>query len=133
MTTLPFAGLLRQELDAHVAALGRRRLATPTVYVGAPGGESVQVAATDLPGRHLGWRADLLERALDGLEAPYCAWITRSGTLEPTDDDRAWCAAARVAFARHGIDLPAFPVLCRSGWTDLLTGGSVSFYRIRKR
>ena len=130
---LPFAALLRRELDEHVAALGRRRTAVRTVYVGAPGVDRVQVATDGLAPDQIGWRADLLERAIDGAAEPVCAWITRSGELVPGDDDQAWCAAAHLAFARHGLTLPGFYVLNRTGWHELVSGQVVTFYRVRRR
>lgn len=130
---LPYAALLRRELERYVAALGRRRWVPPDVHVGVPGGVRVTVAGVGLAGRDVGWRADLLERAIDGVELVPRAWITRCGTLEPTDDDLAWCAGARLAFARHGLELPAFHVLTRYGWRDLLGAEVVTFHRVRRR
>lgn len=129
---LPLAGLLRHELDEYVATLGRRRTVPTVVHVGRLGGARVTVAADDV-GEDPGWRADLVERALEGAEHPQRAWLTRAGELDPRDDDHAWCAAAGVAFARHGLELPGFHVLTRYGWRDLVSGEAVTFHRIRRR
>lgn len=131
--SLPLAALLRRELDEYVGSLGRRRAAVPAVHVGLPGVERVSVGADPLTRREVCWRADLLDRALEGVEQPVTAWITRAGSLEPTDDDQAWCGAATMAFARHGLRLPHFHVLNRYGWRELIGGDVVTFYRIRNR
>lgn len=135
MTTpaLPFAALLRRELDEYVASLGRRRAAPPVVYVGRPGLERVAVHTGPLRRQEIGWRADLVERAIEGADEPVCAWLTRCGDLAPTDDDQAWCGAAGMAFARHGLALPRFHVLNRYGWRELIGGEVVAFHRIRRR
>lgn len=133
MSSPPFAALLRRELDQHVAALGRRRVSPPVVYVGRLGLDRVAVHTDPLGAREVGWRADLVGRAIEGAEEPVSAWLTRCGDLEPTDDDQAWCGAAVMAFARHGLALPRFHVLNRYGWRELLGGEVVTFYRIRSR
>lgn len=78
-------------------------------------------------------RADLLERAIDGLleTEGVCAWLTRGGELDLADADAEWCAAARTAFARHGLALPGFFVLNRRGWVDLLSGERREWSRVR--
>lgn len=133
-TPLPLAGMLREELGLFVARIGIRRRLVPRLYVGAPGAERLAVpdyAGTDA--RDAGWRADLVERAVAGVERPVCGWITRSGHLTPSDHDLAWAGAALVAFARHGLELPGFFVLNRHGWRDVLSGEEVSYHRIRQR
>lgn len=129
----PFAASLRRELEAYVASLGRRRAHPPVVYVGRMGLDRVRVSTGPLPRREVGWRADLVERAIQGAQDPDCAWVTRYGDLDPTEDDRAWCAATTMAFARHGLVSRGFYVLNRYGWHELLAGELVRFYRIRRR
>ena len=132
---LPLAGRLRQELSDFVAAAGTRRSLPTLVHVGRPGGERITV-----PHDHsfdAGLRADLLERALTGLDAVTGArpvpWVTRSGDLTPGDADFAWFAAAREAFGRHGLDLPGFFVISRHGWLNLADDDVVRWRRVRPR
>lgn len=136
MTTapLPLAGMLRAELEHFVATIGSRRNVPPRLYVGQPGMERLPVttAVGDGPGE-AGWRADVLERAVAGVDSPVCSWLTRSGALQPGDHDLAWCGAALTAFARHGLELPGFYVVNRHGWVDVLTGETVCYHRIRRR
>lgn len=130
---LPLAALVRAELQAYVGGLGRRRAAGAVVYVGRLAGPRAEVSDAGLTGRETTWRADLLERAIDGVEDPVHAWLTRCGDPTPNPADLAWCAAARIAFARHGLALPAFHLLTRYGWRDLLSGEAVTFSRVRNR
>lgn len=131
---LPLAGQVRAELDRFVAAIGPRRTLVPRLYVGAPGGERIRIPDEAGTGpREAGWRADLVERGVSGVDRPVCGWITRSGDLAPSDHDIAWCGATRDAFARHGLALPGFFVLNRHGWADILSGDRVHYHRIRRR
>jgi len=133
--SLPLAGQLRTELCGFVTSAGTRRKLPVTFHVGTPGGGRISLphdATFDA-----GLRADLVERALDGLdgraaERP-CPWVTRSGDLCPTDGDFAWFAAAREAFGRHGAPLPGFFVLTRYGWLNLANDELLRWRRIRPR
>ncbi len=118
-----------RELRAFVAAAGTTRALPTTVHVGHPGGEHVALA--DVAGA--GLRADLVTRALDGLLVldGACAWLTRGGRPGIGDVDAEWWAAARHGFARHGLVLPAFVVLTRTTWQDLVTGERRSWSRVR--
>jgi hypothetical protein len=133
------------ELRRFVRAAGRRRALSMTAYAGVPAGPC---AALDTPAptstvhgpdRHLGpdhtLRSDLVLRALEGVPdlAGTCAWVTRSGRLEPRDLDRAWLAAARTGFARLGLQLPAFFVLNRQGWHELIGARRREWSRVRPR
>jgi len=125
------AGLLRLALTEHVTAAGTRRALPTLVHVGTPGGEEVVVP--DEPGLDPGLRADLLERAIDGLElqTPPIAWLTRVGVLSPGDADLAWFSATREAFARHSLVLPGFFVMTRYGWLNLANDESIRWSRVR--
>jgi hypothetical protein len=80
-----------------------------------------------------GVRADLVTRALDGLADPTpLAWLTRTGSLDPTDVDAAWCAAVLTGHARHGLPVAGFYVVTRAGWTDLTTGERHEWSRVRQ-
>ncbi|HET7683175.1 MAG TPA: hypothetical protein VFK34_05875 [Marmoricola sp.] len=131
---LPLAGMARAELDRFVAAIGRRRTLVPHVYVGEPGAERVLVSTEPtVDPQETCWRADLVERAVEGAERAVCGWITRSGELRAGDHDLAWWAACRSGFERHGLALPAFFLMNRHGWLDLVSGAEVHYHRIRRR
>lgn len=127
------AAAIHVELRAFVAAAGNRRSLPITCHVGHPGGQQAWFAHD--AGARTSLRTDLVERAIDGLldTNQACAWVTRSGELDLADADAEWFAAARSAFARHGLRLPAFFVLNRNGWTDLLTGERRTWSRVRTR
>jgi hypothetical protein len=119
---------LTGEQRAFVAAAGTRRALPTTCHVGHPGGERVA-----LPAEPVALRADLVERALDGLRDldGACAWLTRGGDLGSTDADLEWFAAARHGFGRHGLDLRAFVVMNRRAWVDLVSGERREWHRVR--
>ena len=127
---------IETELRAFVAAAGSRRALPLTAYAGVPGGER-----SDFPGAihgavgDDGLRADLVERALDGIEdlAGACVWVSRPGPFVPGDLEVAWRRAAHEGFARHGLVLPAYVVLNRYGWHDLVSGRERTWYRVRPR
>jgi hypothetical protein len=131
--SLPLAGQLRAALCAFVTAAGTRRKLPVTFHVGTPGGDQVSLA--DDPCFDAGLRADLVERAIDGLdglagERP-CPWVTRSGDLSPTDADFAWFSASREAFGRHDLSLPGFFVVTRYGWLNLANEDVIRWRRVR--
>lgn len=127
---IPSADHLRRAVWDFARAAGRRRALPLTVHVGHPAGARTQIA-------ELSWydpaaRADLITRALDGLDEPApFVWLTRSGELSATDIDQAWCTAALTAFARHQRPLPGVYLVTRFGWSDLLTGRHRVWGRVR--
>jgi hypothetical protein len=127
------AAAIHAELRSFVRSAGTRRSLPPTCHVGHPDGEQAGWPhdVTDDPSL----QADLVERAIDGLLLAdgACAWVTRSGGLEISDADAEWFAAARIGFGRHGVPLPAFFVLNRSGWLDLVSGERRQWSRVRNR
>ncbi len=127
------AAAIKGELCEFVAAAGTRRQLETTCHVGHPGGDRTRFRHIDLDDAAL--RADLVERAIDGLQttAGACAWVTRGGELGLVDADAEWFAASRAAFARHGLPLPGFFVLNRRGWVDLVSGEQRQWSRIRNR
>lgn len=128
------ATAIHAELRTFVATAGTRRSLATTCHVGHPGGESRRWLHGG-PRDDASMRADLVERALDGLAVTEgaCGWLTRGGDLELVDADAEWFAACRTAFARHGVPLPAFFVLNRTGWLDLVTGERRQWTRVRSR
>jgi hypothetical protein len=130
---LPLAGQLRAALCDFVASAGARRRLPTLFHVGTPGGDRIT-----LPHEltfDSGLRADLVERALDGLEGRAAErpvpWLTRTGDLAPTDADLAWFSAARDGFGRHGLELPGFFVVTRHGWFNLANEDVVRWRRVR--
>jgi hypothetical protein len=125
------AGLLRLALTEHVTAAGTRRSLPTLMHVGTPGVE--QVVLAEEPSLDPGLRADLMERALDGLELqrPPIPWLTRNGELTPGDADLAWFAATREGYGRHSLTLPGFFVMTRYGWLNLATDEVIRWSRIR--
>jgi hypothetical protein len=126
------AAAVRAELRAFVVAAGTRRSLPTTCHVGHPGGEHsrwVHGGRSDDPAM----RADLVERAIDGLASTdgACGWLTRGGGLDLADADAEWFAAVRSGFARHGLTLPAFFVLNRTAWVDLVSGERRTWTRVR--
>ncbi len=122
------------ELRQFVRAAGRRRLLPLKAYVGVPGGART---ALDDDVRDPVLRADLVERGIDAVgpgvaeSQRTCAWVTRADGLEPETRDLEWLVAAHTGFARHGLQLPAFFVVGRYGWHELLSGRTRTWTRIR--
>ena len=109
----------RTAYDAFLRECGRRRSDPITVRIGTPGGPGLAIAHD--PSLDAGFRADLLERALDDFDpATAIPWLTRGGVLVPGDPDLSWFAAARAAYGRHGAVLPGFLIITRDGWRNLL-------------
>jgi hypothetical protein len=127
------AAAIHGELRTFVKGAGTRRSLPTTCHVGHPGGEQARWPHEVTEDRSL--RADLVERAIDGLleTKGACAWVTRGGVLDVSDADADWFAAARTGFARHGLPLPAFFVLTRTAWVDLVTGEQRHWTRVRSR
>jgi hypothetical protein len=130
---LPLAGQLRAALCDFVTSAGTRRRLPTHFHVGTPGGDQITVPH-DLY-FDSGLRADLVERAIDGLdgmaaERP-CPWLTRTGDLTPTDADFAWFSAAREGFGRHQLELPGFFVVTRYGWLNLANEDVIRWRRVR--
>ncbi len=127
--------MLRAELCALIAGAGSRRVLPTLVHLGTPG--ALRLSAPHDPSYDAGLRADLMERMVGGIELAElrCAWITRSGPLEPGDPEFTWAAAAREAFARHDLDYPGFFLVTRRGWRHLESGDAVQWKptRIRRR
>jgi hypothetical protein len=130
---ISLASGIKAELRAFVLAAGTRRELSTTCHIGHPGGEQCRFPHTLVDEGSL--RADLVERAIDGLLVTddACGWVTRRGQLDLADADAEWFAAARTAFGRHGLPLPAFFILNRSGWVDLVSGERREWYRVRNR
>jgi hypothetical protein len=125
------AAAVTRELRVFVASAGTRRALPTTCRVGHPAGEQVTLPDAD----EQGLRTDLVVRAIDGLveTSGACAWVTRGGGLTTTDADAGWFAATRAGFARHGLVLPAFVVVTRSAWIDLVSGEQRTWRRVRTR
>jgi hypothetical protein len=132
---LPLAAQLRTALCDFVTAAGTQRKLPTLFHLGTPGGEHLTLAHD--PRHDPGLRADLVERAVDGLagraaERPV-PWLTRTGDLAPTDADFAWFSAARHGVGRHGLELPGFFVVTRYGWLNLANEDVIRWRRVRPR
>lgn len=126
---------LRTVLHAFLDAAGSRRVLPTVFHVGRPGGRPEERwAVVEDSCYDLAFRADLVARGLDTLvlETPL-PWLTRGGDLTSTGVDRAWLAASRSAFERHGLDLPAFFVVTRQGWVNLAADDQVPVIPRRRR
>lgn len=134
LRTPPILELRRAQTD-FVTAAGTRRALTREFHLGVPSGEYLTLA--DDAGLDAGLRADVVERALDGIDLVSArepmAWITRSGDLLPGDADYAWLTACMEAFGRHSLTVPGFYVVTRYGWMDLVGGHLVTTGRTRRR
>ena len=130
---LPLAAQLRAALCDFVTAAGTQRRLPTLFHLGTPGGEHVTLPH-DLR-FDPGLRADLVERAVDGLEGRAAQrpvpWLTRTGDLAPTDADFAWFSAARQGLGRHGLELPGFFVVTRYGWLNLANEELIRWRRVR--
>jgi hypothetical protein len=130
---LPLAGQLRTALCDFVTGAGSRRRLPTLFHIGTPGGEEITLPHDQY--FDAGLRADLVERAIDGLggragERPV-PWLTRCGDLSPTDADFAWLSAAREGFGRHDRELPGFFVITRHGWLNLANDEVIRWRRVR--
>lgn len=110
---------LAAEVRRLVTEAGTRRVMPRRCHVGTPGGERLtlpEIAEPDAP-----LARDLVVRALDGLDHPdaACAWLTRFGVAVADDGDHFWHAAAVAGFARHGLWLPSFWLVHRTGFVQI--------------
>ncbi len=127
------AALRRAALDHALSE--RRRLFTPALHVGSPGG--VQAVLALEPGERLdhALRTDLVaalrHRVAGEVPAPV-TWLTRPGDLALQDLDALWLAAARAAWAEAGASL-TLVVVDRHGWRDPRSGLTRTWRRLRRR
>lgn len=130
----------------------RRRVFPTALHLGVPGGARVTHVHPSPPGPRgsAAWdhalRADVVGALLDRWagptagsadgsadgprDGPLC-WVTRGGPLDRHDDDLAWLAASRVAYAEAGLDL-ALVVVTHVGWYDPATGEGRTWKRLRR-
>ena len=126
--------LLRREVGL-LRRRETRRVFDTVVYVGSLGGErdSFVARARDVPCLDDAVRADvmsaLVERTAESLRT---VWLTRAGHPDPYEQDVAWFAAARTAFAMHGRPLDGCFVVTRYGWRDVVTDESRAWKRLRQ-
>jgi hypothetical protein len=129
----PPAALLRREVGL-LRQRETRRVFDPAVYVGSLDGErdSVVLPARDRPVLDTGLRTDLVGGLLESTGPEHrTAWLVRPGRPELHDDDLAWLAAARAAFAIHERPLDAFYAVTRYGWLDPVSGECRAWKRLR--
>jgi hypothetical protein len=127
------ASLRRAALDHALSE--RRRVFTPALHVGTPGGPQAVLALT--PGERLdhALRTDVVaalrHRVAAEVPAPV-TWLTRPGDLALQDLDALWLAAARAACGEAGITL-TLVVVSRHGWRDPRSGLTRTWRRLRRR
>ena len=130
-----FARGIAAELRQFVRSAGRRRALEYTAYVGVPG--AARTAFAHDPDHDPVLRADLVERAVDALperlpeRGGACAWVTRPDGFEVDTRDHQWFVASRTGFERHSLELPAFFVVGRYGWLEVLSGRTRTWTRVR--
>jgi hypothetical protein len=127
------ARLLRAEVG-RLRQRETRRVFDTTVYVGTLGGDrdSFVVRARDVPAIDGAVRIDVLSALLERSPGDHrTTWLTRVGSPDPYDQDLAWLAAARTAFAMHGQRLDGCFAVTRYGWRDVLTGETRTWRRLR--
>lgn len=132
-TSPELALLLRREVGLF-RARESRRVFDAAVSVGVLAGprDRFVVRAQDLPAVDAALRVDVLVALLEGSAADWrTAWLTRSGGIEPLDDELAWLRAAATAFGMHDRPLDGFFVITRSGWRDVRTGEHRVWKRLR--
>jgi len=128
----PLERLLRRAVLQLVTDEHRRRF-PPTVHVGLPAGRRAEFAPE--PPMDQALRADvvaaMLRRARDDACSPL-VWLTRPGSLELSDTDADWLAAARTAYVEAGVEL-TMVVVTRHGWRDPRSGTARRWRRLRDR
>jgi len=127
------AALRRATLDHALSE--RRRLFTPALHVGSPGGVEAVLALE--PGERLdhALRTDLvaaLRHRVAGEVPGPVTWLTRPGDLALQDLDALWLAAARAAWAEADTSL-TLVVVNRHGWRDPRSGLTRTWRRLRRR
>ncbi|RNL64912.1 hypothetical protein EFK50_02715 [Nocardioides marmoriginsengisoli] len=125
---------LRRALIRFVGSTVPRQRSPAVLHLGTPG--SAHLTFEQQPAYDSGLWADVIERALDGLDLDRSTpvpWVTRTGELSPGDHDFGWFAAVREGFGRHGLDLPGFFVMNQHGWFDLTTDTEPTLCRVRRR
>ncbi len=124
------AGVMTREMRRWATQVGRTRRPQSWLHVGDPEAERVSIRI--LPWYDPGLPADLITRAMDGLEtAERLVWLTRRGDLDVAENDLVWLTAARRASERHGEALHHFHVVTRRGWHELVSGRRVEWPRVR--
>ena len=127
------AALRRAALDHALSE--RRRLFTPALHVGSPGGVQAVLALASGERLDHALRTDLVaalrHRVAGEVPAPV-TWLTRPGDLALQDLDALWLAAARAAWAEAGASL-TLVVVDRHGWRDPRSGLTRTWRRLRRR
>ncbi|MGI8645139.1 MAG: hypothetical protein ACR2JD_02295 [Nocardioides sp.] len=129
------AATLRRLVLAVTADEQRRRLFSPVLHVGDPGGhrQSYAVRADEALDAALRTEvvAALLLRVRERVPAPL-VWLTRSGELTVQDVDADWLAAALAATGEAGMPL-TMVVATRQGWWDPRSDVRREWRRLRQR
>ena len=123
--------LLRQAVLDHVAG-ERRRVYSPVLHVGVPGGRVASLPVGTAEPTDPGLRTDIVAalRVRAGARPDQLVWLTRSGGLELQDVDARWLAASRAAYGEARAPL-TFVVVNRRGWRDPRSGLGRTWARLR--
>ena len=123
--------LLRQAVLDHLAG-ERRRVYSPVLHVGVPGGRVASLPVGTAEPSDPGLRTDIVAalRVRAGARADQLVWLTRSGGLELQDVDARWLAASRAAYGEARAPL-TFVVVNRRGWRDPRSGLGRTWARLR--
>ncbi len=124
--------LLRRAVLDH-ALLEQRKVYSPALHVGVPGGRSRRFELEEELDHAV--RVDVVEAmlrpAVEKGVVPLI-WLTRRGDTAPHEVDGRWSAAVHAAGGELGLAL-GLVVVTRRSWHDPRTGVSRTWKRIRPR
>ena len=117
---------------AVLRAAVRRRTFPLGAHLGVPAGARRSLELPWPPTEvDPGLRFDLLAALLGGAPEPAYLWTTRPGVPELHDVDLQWYAAGLRAAAAHGLVLRGCFAVTRTGWLDVVGGGTRCWKRLR--
>jgi hypothetical protein len=130
----PLLGVLRRAVLDH--ALGEsRRLFSPVLHVGVPGGSTARLHLADAEPDDQAVRIDVVEamvRRVGRMPGAPLVWLTRPGPLTVQDLDLHWLAASAAAAGELRVGL-RMVVVDRHSWRDPRTGVGRQWQRLRRR
>ena len=130
----PLQGVLRRAVLDH-ALSESRRLYSPVLHVGVPGGTTARLQVADDEPDDQAVRIDVVEamvRRIGPLPRTPLVWLTRPGPLATQDLDLHWLAASAAAAGELRVGL-RMVVVDRRSWRDPRSGVGREWQRLRKR